>query len=92
VPDDLQAQIVSPTQRILLTKFEEDVIVEHILKLFDRGFAPRLAAVADMANSLRTERNMGYTSPVRSLNVDLSSRRSLIANKTIREPFARILR
>jgi hypothetical protein len=39
---------------------EEEVIVKHILELVGRGFAPRLAAVADMANSLRTERNMGH--------------------------------
>jgi hypothetical protein len=32
--------------------------VEHILELVARGFPPRLAAVADMANSLRAERNM----------------------------------
>jgi hypothetical protein len=43
-----------------LTKLEGDVIIEHILKLFDQVFAPRLAAVADMAHSLRTERNMGH--------------------------------
>jgi hypothetical protein len=36
------------------------VIVEHILKLVTRGFPLRLAAVADMANSLRAERNLGY--------------------------------
>jgi hypothetical protein len=36
------------------------VIVEHILKLVARGFPLRLAAVADMANSLRAERNLGY--------------------------------
>ena len=35
------------------------MVVEHILELFARGFPPRLAAMADMANSLRAERNMG---------------------------------
>jgi hypothetical protein len=35
-----------------LEKTEEDVLVKH-------GFPPRLAAVADMANSLRAERNLG---------------------------------
>jgi hypothetical protein len=35
------------------------VLVEHILDLITRGFPPRLAAVADMANSLRAERNLG---------------------------------
>jgi hypothetical protein len=42
-----------------LDKNEEKVIVEHILELDARGFPPRLAAVADMANSLRLERNLG---------------------------------
>jgi hypothetical protein len=41
-----------------LTKFEEDVIVKHIIKLVTRGFPPRLADVAIMANSLRAERNL----------------------------------
>jgi hypothetical protein len=36
------------------------VIVKHILELVARGFPPRLTAVADMANSLRAERNMGH--------------------------------
>jgi hypothetical protein len=45
-----------------LTKLEEDVVVEHILDLDARGFSPRLAEVADMANSLRAERNLGYVS------------------------------
>jgi uncharacterized protein YoaH (UPF0181 family) len=43
-----------------LTTTEEQVIVEHILELVTRGFPPRLAAVADMANSLRAERNLGH--------------------------------
>jgi uncharacterized protein YoaH (UPF0181 family) len=43
-----------------LTATKEQVIVEHILKLVARGFPPRLAAVADMANSLRAERNLGH--------------------------------
>ena len=41
-----------------LTKLEEDVIVKHILELVTRGFPPRLADVANMANSLRAERNL----------------------------------
>jgi uncharacterized protein YoaH (UPF0181 family) len=45
-----------------LTATEEQVIVEHILELVARGFPLRLAAVADMANSLRAERNLGYVS------------------------------
>ena len=36
--------------------------VQHILELDARGFAPRLAAVADIANSLRDERNIGHVS------------------------------
>jgi uncharacterized protein YoaH (UPF0181 family) len=43
-----------------LTATEEQVIVEHILELVTRGFPLRLAAVADMANSLRAERNLGH--------------------------------
>jgi uncharacterized protein YoaH (UPF0181 family) len=43
-----------------LTATEEQVIVEHILELVARGFPLRLAAVADMANSLRAERNLGH--------------------------------
>ena len=42
-----------------LTKLEEDVIVKHILELVTRGYPPTLAAVADMANSLRAERKLG---------------------------------
>jgi hypothetical protein len=38
------------------------VIVEHILELVARGFPLRLAAVADIANSLRAERNLSYVS------------------------------
>jgi hypothetical protein len=37
---------------------EEQVIVEHILYLDERGFPPRLSDVADMANILREERGM----------------------------------
>jgi hypothetical protein len=42
-----------------LTKTKEGVVVEYILKLISRGFPPRLAAVANIANSLRAERNLG---------------------------------
>jgi hypothetical protein len=42
-----------------LNKLEEEVIVEHILELVAQGFSLRLAAVADMANSLCAECNMG---------------------------------
>ena len=45
-----------------LTATEEQVIVKHILKLVARGFPPRLAAIADIANSLRAERNLSYVS------------------------------
>ena len=45
-----------------LTKLEEDVVAEHIIDLVDRGFPPRLAEVADMANSLRAERGLGQVS------------------------------
>jgi hypothetical protein len=36
------------------------VIVKLILDLVERGFPPRLAAVADMANSLRDQRNLDH--------------------------------
>jgi hypothetical protein len=45
-----------------LTKLEEDVVAKHIINLVKRGFPPRLAEVADIANSLRIERNIGYIS------------------------------
>ena len=44
---------------INLTKTEEGVVIKYILELISRGFPPRLAAVANMANSLRVERNLG---------------------------------
>ena len=40
-----------------LTSTEELVIVQHILKLDERGYPPRLTNVEDMANSLLAERN-----------------------------------
>ena len=40
-----------------LTNTEEEVIVQHILKLDERGYPPRLADVEDMANSLLAERH-----------------------------------
>jgi hypothetical protein len=39
-----------------LTAREEEVIVQHILELDLRGFAPRLAAVKDWADSLLAAR------------------------------------
>jgi hypothetical protein len=45
-----------------LTATKEQVIIKHILKLVARGFPLRLAAVADIANSLRVERGLGYIS------------------------------
>ena len=47
-----------------LTKVEEKVVIEHILDLDSRGFPPRLADVADMANSLRAERNLGQVGQI----------------------------
>jgi hypothetical protein len=41
-----------------LTNDEEQVIITHILELVARGEPPRLAAVTDMANSLRKERGL----------------------------------
>jgi hypothetical protein len=45
-----------------LTKLKEDVVAKHIINLVKRRFPPRLAEVADIANSLRAERNIGYIS------------------------------
>jgi hypothetical protein len=45
-----------------LTKLKEDVVAEHIINLVERGFPPRLAEVADIANSLRAERNISHVS------------------------------
>ena len=42
---------------IKLLKSEEEVIVQHILDLDERGFPPRLAAIKDMADSLLAERH-----------------------------------
>jgi hypothetical protein len=38
------------------------VIVQYILDLNARGFPPRLAAITDVANSLRAERHVGQVS------------------------------
>ena len=43
-----------------LDKTEEEVIIQHILDLVERGFPPRLTDVAIMANSLRAGRNLGH--------------------------------
>jgi hypothetical protein len=45
-----------------LTATKEQVIIKHILKLVTRGFPLRLVAVANIANLLRAERNLGYIS------------------------------
>ena len=45
-----------------LTATEEQVIIKHVLKLVAQGFPLRLAAIADIANSLRAERGLGYVS------------------------------
>ena len=41
-----------------LTTAEEQIIVTYILKLVTQGESPWLAAVADIANSLRKERGL----------------------------------
>jgi hypothetical protein len=45
-----------------LTKLKEDVVAKHIINLVKRGFPSRLAEVANIANSLRAEYNIGYIS------------------------------
>jgi hypothetical protein len=42
-----------------IDKLEEEGVAKHIPELVTHGFSPRLAAVADMANSLRAERSLG---------------------------------
>jgi hypothetical protein len=54
----LRADTIANSRNLTATK--EQVIVKHILELVTRGFPLRLAAVADMANSLRAERGLGY--------------------------------
>jgi uncharacterized protein YoaH (UPF0181 family) len=54
----LRADTIANSRNLTATK--EQVIVEHILKLVARGFPLRLIAVANMANSLRAKRNLGY--------------------------------
>ena len=39
-----------------LTELEEEVIIQNILDLDSRGFAPRLAGVEDMANYILESR------------------------------------
>jgi hypothetical protein len=43
-----------------LTQLEEEVIVNYILNLDTRGFAPTYAAVRDIANKLLAARDRGY--------------------------------
>jgi uncharacterized protein YoaH (UPF0181 family) len=45
-----------------LTNTEEQVIVEHIVDLVERGFPRWLQDVANIANSLRAKRGLGYVS------------------------------
>jgi hypothetical protein len=45
-----------------LIKTKEGVVIKYILKLISRGFPSRLAAIANIANSLRVERNLGLVS------------------------------
>ena len=45
-----------------LTSTEELVIVQHILKLDERGYLPRLTDIEDIANSLLAERNQLHVS------------------------------
>jgi hypothetical protein len=47
----------SKVNSIKLTSTEQRVIVQHVLKLDERGYPPRLTDVEDMANSLLAERN-----------------------------------
>ena len=51
-----------------LTKLEEEVIVDHILDLDLRGFAPTYAAVRDMADKLLAARGAGQVGQKRPAN------------------------
>jgi helix-turn-helix, Psq domain len=39
-----------------LSELEEEVLIQHILNIDERGFAPRLASVEDMANYILKSR------------------------------------
>jgi uncharacterized protein YoaH (UPF0181 family) len=56
----LRADTIANLQNLTNTK--EQVIVKYILKLIAQGFPLRLAAIANIANSLRAERNLGHIS------------------------------
>jgi hypothetical protein len=45
-----------------LTNTEERVIVKHIVNLVKQGFPRWLQDVANIANSLRAKRRLGYVS------------------------------
>jgi hypothetical protein len=45
-----------------LTKLKENVVTKHIINLIKRRFPSRLIEVANIANSLRVKRNIGYIS------------------------------
>jgi hypothetical protein len=45
-----------------LTKLKEDVVAKHIINFIKCRFPPKLAEVANIANSLRAEHNIGYIS------------------------------
>jgi hypothetical protein len=45
-----------------LTKLKENVVTKHIINLIKRRFPSRLIEVANIANSLRAERNIDYIS------------------------------
>ncbi|ESZ89461.1 hypothetical protein SBOR_10155 [Sclerotinia borealis F-4128] len=47
-----------PTQK--LTKLEEEVILQYILDMDTRGFAPRLSGMEDMANDILDTRGTHY--------------------------------
>jgi hypothetical protein len=45
-----------------LTKLKEDVVTKYIINFIKRRFLSRLVEIANIANSLRVERNIGYIS------------------------------
>jgi hypothetical protein len=45
-----------------LTKLKENVVAKYIINFIKRRFPSRLTEVANIANSLRVERNIDYIS------------------------------